>query len=625
MRRHTVAGIALLAAAATFVGCGGGGHSGLPGTAPGNTAAMSSAVFKLSIPLRTAPSSTARKPQYISPNTQSMTIAVGPQGGPAGPQVVANLTTSDPSCTQAGNTLTCAIAAAAPVGTDTFTIITYAGQNGTGSVLSSATVSGTVSLGQANSIPLTLNGTVASINLTIVGGLTSIPGGFPATVPVYVTAYDASGATIVGPGSYTNPITLSNQDTSGVTQLSETTVNTPSDNVTLTYNPTDANGGLLNAPGPGETTIGATAAGVQAVTATFQTITDRFFGYNHPRTLTGSATVTTITYNASATPSPNPSAWSYTINDVLTVHSNTTANGVSGLLDSNEVVTYTQTAPATSPPVVETVTRDTYRGGPLAAPFVLYDYAETESDGNSSGVTSPLTGYDAGSTLVTYTWPNSGTMWQDDVLPHTSATWSNTEVPYTETWSGSQVATAMWNLNGTTSFIQTVPSAVTQYQNADGSASKFSGGVTTSVGLESGGTFPVAEETTSPAPGPTSTYTPSAAWLPGGAAPVTLPVYKRNYTEAPASVPGGCVGSGVVTGAVWAITDQETWLRLPVFQYRTTTRTDYFVDGVGFVCETSTEVENNYRFTTGVISSQTTITEMYGVPGTSSLGLVRRR
>ena len=585
---------------------------------------MSSAVFKLSIPLHAAPSSTARKPQYISPNTQSISIASGPQGGPAGTPVIANLTPSDPSCSQVENTLTCAITAAAPVGTDTFTVVTYSGQNATGSVLSSATVTGTVSAGEANSIPLTLNGTVASINLTIVGGFTTVPGGFPATLPVYVTAYDASGATIVGPGSYANPIALSNEDTSGVTQLSETTVNTPSDVVTLTYDPTDANGGVLNAPGPGETTISATAAGVQTVTATFQTITDRFFGYNHARTFTGSATVTTVTYNASASPSPNPSTWSYTIADVLTVHGNTIANGASGLLDSNEVITYTQTAPATSSPV-ETLTRDTYRGGPLTVPFVLYDYAETESDAYSGTGSSPLTGYDAGSTLATYTWPNSGTMWQDDVLPHRSTNWSDTGVPFIETWTGSQVATANWNADGTTTFNQTVPSIVSQLQNADGSASKLSGGITTSVGLESGGTFPVAIETTSPTPGPTSTYTPTATWLPGGAAPVALPVYTRTLVESPGTIPGGCVGAGVATGAVWAISDQETWLRLPVFQYRTLTRTNYFVDGVGFVCETSTEVENNYRFTTGVISSQTTITSVYGVPGTGSLGLVRRR
>ena len=33
---------------------------------------MGSAVFKLSIPLHTEPASTARKPLYISPNTQSI-------------------------------------------------------------------------------------------------------------------------------------------------------------------------------------------------------------------------------------------------------------------------------------------------------------------------------------------------------------------------------------------------------------------------------------------------------------------------------------------------------------------------------------------------------------------------
>jgi streptogramin lyase len=66
-----------------------------------------------------------------------------------------------------------------------------------------------------------------------------------------VAARDASGAVIVGPGNYLQPITLSNNDTTGGTTLSKTTLTSPSDAVTLSYDGTSyVDPVISSSPGP---------------------------------------------------------------------------------------------------------------------------------------------------------------------------------------------------------------------------------------------------------------------------------------------------------------------------------------------------------------------------------------
>ena len=63
-----------------------------------------------------------------------------------------------------------------------------------------------------------------------------MPAGTAAAVPVAITAKDAAGYTIVGPDAYANPIQLTNDDTSGATSLSTSSISAPGANVTLNYN-----------------------------------------------------------------------------------------------------------------------------------------------------------------------------------------------------------------------------------------------------------------------------------------------------------------------------------------------------------------------------------------------------
>lgn len=202
---------------------GGGGGSAVPSA--GSPQHTSSAVFSISIPLASAP---ARSPHYVSPNTQSLTIAVNG----AAPSITQNVTSSSGGCSLSGSTITCSVSVTAPVGSDTFTVVLYSGTNASGSKLATGSVSATV--GSApTSVDITLDGVVDSVAITLAN--TSPYAGSATTIPVTVTAKDASGATIISPGGYSPAITLTDSDASGHTSLSTTNVNDPSTAVTLNY------------------------------------------------------------------------------------------------------------------------------------------------------------------------------------------------------------------------------------------------------------------------------------------------------------------------------------------------------------------------------------------------------
>lgn len=98
-------------------------------------------------------------------------------------------------------------------------------------------------------------GTVARIALAVHAAYP--PAGKPATTPVQVQELDANGIPISG--TYANPITLADTDTSGATKLSTTSVTSSSTRVTLAYD-----GSPLSLA-----RITATVSGVPKVTAAF--------------------------------------------------------------------------------------------------------------------------------------------------------------------------------------------------------------------------------------------------------------------------------------------------------------------------------------------------------------------
>jgi len=149
----------------TVTGCGGGPGGTTTGTARSGSQ-VGSAVLTLAIPSGSSStgSATSRHAMYIDPATQSVAVTVNG----ATPQVN-NVGPSSPSCTQGTGTsgTTCTITLSAPYGTDTFEIDLYSGQNATGTVLGTATVTGQVNAGKPFVIDAIISSTIPTLAIYV--------------------------------------------------------------------------------------------------------------------------------------------------------------------------------------------------------------------------------------------------------------------------------------------------------------------------------------------------------------------------------------------------------------------------------------------------------------------------
>ena len=190
----------------------------LPSAVP--QSAKTAATFTITIPSQSAQVQ-SRNPRYVSANTQSVIITLTTVNGApfSGSSAItaANLTPANPSCS--GSPLTCTVTVLAMPGSDVFTVNTYDAQQTSsspttpsGHLLSTASLTINVVEGQNNTppAPLVLNGVANTIIATfaadphISGSQTagySIIGNRPYTLTV--SAQDASGETIIGPGAPT--------------------------------------------------------------------------------------------------------------------------------------------------------------------------------------------------------------------------------------------------------------------------------------------------------------------------------------------------------------------------------------------------------------------------------------
>ena len=258
--------------------CGGGGGSAPPPAASRGPAALAKVAISITLP--PAPSAHQRRLQYVSTATQSATILVS-SGGTSLPLVVI-------PC----NTASCSASLSAPAGaTDSFVISLYDGTNGTGNVLSTNTIAQFITANQVNAINATVNPVVASVVLSL--SPNQLTQGTSATSNLTVTAHDADGKTIIGPGTFSTAagapvtVTLFTTDTptvgSGGTSLAQTTVTAPlTSTILLSYG-----GALLTS-----TLVNATVTGGLPVTAA------------------------TLTYIASGPPSLGSGTWP--ISDIAT-------------------------------------------------------------------------------------------------------------------------------------------------------------------------------------------------------------------------------------------------------------------------------------------------------------------
>ena len=214
--------------------CGGGGGSQpgavpTPLTTPAPTATPATgpgtAIFVLSPDASSSITGVRRRPRYVSKATRS--IAIVANG--AGSATVLDLGDAA-HCDAAGK---CTVSLPVPPGDATFVVSAYDAPGASGALLSRATVHATIVAGGSSTIAAVLDGNVATVTLALANPNPTLHQALADAITI--VAKDAANNTIVGPGGYLNPITLTNSDTSGHTSLTKTTINGPGDAATLQY------------------------------------------------------------------------------------------------------------------------------------------------------------------------------------------------------------------------------------------------------------------------------------------------------------------------------------------------------------------------------------------------------
>ena len=241
---------ALLLGAALLSSCSAGNSSMLPAASPQSTpastptkASQGTATFSIAVPAKPAASSAGRqRPQYVSPSTGSVAITVVAVDGKqqSSPATVAKIAYGASGCTSDhAQPLSCTIGANVPAGENvTFTIATFASSNGTGAVLSSATLTKTIKANTVNTIPVTLGGVVNTVTLSP-STIHTVADGSTHTYLVTLEALDASGATIVGSAPFASPISISDEnDPNGAVLVSQSSVTGPGVPFQVRYNGT---------------------------------------------------------------------------------------------------------------------------------------------------------------------------------------------------------------------------------------------------------------------------------------------------------------------------------------------------------------------------------------------------
>jgi len=218
---HSLVAALALGAGIVLAGCaGGGGAHTAPGPAATSQAGSGSATgggkaptatFTLAIPKTITIARRQRAPQYISSATLSGVLVVN-----GGPNVYLNFAAGSKNCAVSQSINVCTFSAPAVIGSNTVSLTlyngAYTGTGPSGSALSTAAnFTFMVAEGVANvTVPLVLNGIPTSVNVSE----TTAPANFVTNSvgTLALTIADASGKTIVGPGSLVdasgNPISI---------------------------------------------------------------------------------------------------------------------------------------------------------------------------------------------------------------------------------------------------------------------------------------------------------------------------------------------------------------------------------------------------------------------------------
>lgn len=272
-------------ALAVAAGCGGGGSSLTPSQSHGSGTGTESVTIK--IPGKThSTSSSKRSPQYVSPDTLSVSFSVN-----QGAAQIVSVGPGASGCTgDSEDGYTCTTSFQAPVGSGQSVLIkTYSAANAGGSVLSQVTQSFDVTAGGPNTITFTLSGVAKTYVVTV--DPTSITSGTAASGTVTWIAQDAAGDTIIGPGALIN---------SSGAQLP--------DEPTIAIAP-DLAGGSTGTYTPNKASDNSVIGGQWVITydGTPTTNTSETITVSSTGVTSGTATMTINGASPTASPSPTPS------------------------------------------------------------------------------------------------------------------------------------------------------------------------------------------------------------------------------------------------------------------------------------------------------------------------------
>jgi len=285
-------------------GGGGGGSSVAPagggGVAPAGSASLAEASVTITIPAVTA-SSAARRPQYVSAATNSMTIS-----SDSGTSVV-SLAPTSPNCSTVNGGRSCAVQLNLPTGASVpFTVRTFASSDGSGTPLSIAVAASAIVPNQVNTLSLTLNAVLNSLQVVVASP--AFAAGAPSSTNVTVNLRDAANQIIVvGANNVVDvnnsPVTVGLQlagDANALTIAPATVGATPS---TLAY---------AGGPAPANASVVATAVNASNAVVTSASAAVVFSGSASTPAPTPSPSPTpaatpTPTPAPTATPSPTPS------------------------------------------------------------------------------------------------------------------------------------------------------------------------------------------------------------------------------------------------------------------------------------------------------------------------------
>jgi len=278
-RAVAVASLVLLA------GCGGGGGSApTPQQQPTVQATPAAAVpaagsARLTLDVPRSGSSAQRAPRYVSPNSAKLVVTVLSVNGsaPSATQVPPALNPSSfplttapgGNCTTSANGETCTVTIPAPTGQVTYQFDVFDIAN---NKLSTNTLTYTIAAGSSPNLQAQLNGIVSTVTVTA----PTLTAGTSFSGPIAVQAFDASGALIVGPAPYNNPFTLTDNDASGATSLTDggttglvVTVGTPNDVVILNFDGEDIDPFTISATVPGKASATAGTVNITHSPVTF--------------------------------------------------------------------------------------------------------------------------------------------------------------------------------------------------------------------------------------------------------------------------------------------------------------------------------------------------------------------